>query len=461
MWVYIKKENLDKYISQYPELEENINAITLMSAKDSLFLPRLFMNNFPSQFLVNHPGKKAVIPNSVNFKFTKELRPSQKPAVAQILKKFKTNGFVNGICKAYPGFGKTVITTYIAAQMGLRTCIIVDNSELMRQWIESFITFTDLTVDDIGIIQQKLFVIDKPVTIAMTQSLLSKLKNNFNKTFKTIDDAGIGLLFYDEVHCTSSSEKFAKVSILFRTRNVIGLSATPFQSGLSEILMHNTIGDIIYETKDYDLTPKYYFVYYDSELAEQPSGWKRKKDGKDINIYTRLGRIQDYVRRKSYYNSVITKSQRYLNIIRNYTSNLVKNDYKVMIMCMTKKQVTEISDSLTQFGVVNRRFYGDERDIDKINDKVIVVTYSFCGKGFDFQSLSALIFACPLSGKKSVIQVLGRILRFAENKKQPIVIDLIDEAFPLMFMPEVRRKKGIVTNEFDNCKIIEYRELNL
>ena len=411
MWVYLEKRNLDAYLRQYPELGDIIEQITLMDVKDCIFLPRLFLKNYPSQYLIPYAGKKNVNPTPVDFNFKFDLREHQKPAAALFLKIFKTHGCINGIGNMYPGFGKTVLSVFLSAQLKLRTCIIVDNTELMKQWINAFLKFTDLTIDDIGIIQQKHFVVDKPVTIAMTQSLLSKLKTDFNKNFKIIDDAGFGLVFYDEVHCTSSSEQFSKVSVLFRTKNIIGLSATPFQTGLAEILMKNTIGEIIYETNDYDLVPEYYFVYYDSELAEQPSGWKRKTDGKDISVYTRLSRIQDYVKKKAYYNSVVLKSNRYLRIIRTYTKNLLKNDHRVMIMCMTKKQVTAISEELENFGITNRRFYGEEREIDKIDDKVLVVTYSFCNKGFDFPALSALIYACPLSGKKSVIQTLGRILR--------------------------------------------------
>jgi hypothetical protein len=41
------------------------------------------------------------------------------------------------------------------------------------------------------------------------------------------------------------------------------------------------------------------------------------------------------------------------------------------------------------------------------------------------------------------------------GKQTPIVIDLIDFTFPMMFMPEVKRKKNIIANEFKHCTIHE------
>lgn len=73
-------------------------------------------------------------------------------------------------------------------------------------------------------------------------------------------------------------------------------------------------------------------------------------------------------------------------------------------------------------------------------------------------SLSALILACPLAGKKSLIQVIGRILRSKEGKKNPIVIDLIDMGFPQFFLPEVKKKIKILSSEFTGCQLYDHKE---
>jgi len=65
-----------------------------------------------------------------------------------------------------------------------------------------------------------------------------------------------------------------------------------------------------------------------------------------------------------------------------------------------------------------------------------------------------LILACPLAGRKSLIQVIGRILRKDEEKVSPVVIDLADLSVPNFTVPEIRMKKRVVSDEFD-CKIVE------
>lgn len=456
MWTFIKKNNINEFLEQYPSLKDYIHNLTLYETSDAIFVPRLFANNYQSDCLEIFSGKKQ-ISQPVDIIFTGKLRDKQKVAVKQLLSFYEKNQALFGIGKMFPAFGKTVVAVYIASILKMKVCIILDNKELLNQWTDSFTKFSNIKEEDIGFIRQNKFEIEKPVVIAMTQSLLSKIKRNFKETFHEIDNARFGFIVYDEVHSTSSSENFAKVSILFRTRNILGLSATPFQTGLAEILMRNTIGETIYETKDYDLKPKYYFVYYDSQIADLASGWKKQKTKEDITIKERIGRVTDFIKKKTLYNKFLTSSLSYLSIIASYTKKLLEKDYRIIIMCMTVEQIKSISERLTENNIEHRRFYGSETEIDKENDKVLVVTYSYCSKGFDMVSLSALIIACPLSGKKSIIQIIGRILRKSETKNKPLVIDLIDTGFPGIFIDEVKRKKKIIPEEFD-CEIYDYKE---
>jgi superfamily II DNA or RNA helicase len=440
MWVYLNKEHIDEYLNKYTDLAEGFNSYILVETKDAVFLPRLFYKNYPDNNLKIHYGQKQVTPEEVQFKFTGKLRPDQVPIVNTIIDEFKRTGKVNGIIKARPGIGKTVMSVYIASKLGLKPCVVVDNDNLMKQWIRAFLDFTDLEIGDIGIGRQKSFGIDKKVCIFMVQTLLGRIKKDTTQAFATVDSGRFGVVFYDEVHNTSASEKYSKSSVLFRTLNILGLSATPFHCGPAEILMKNTIGEILYETNVYDLKPKFKLIYYNSGLSK----------------YTyMIGKVGDYLRKKAMYNSIVQKSQVYLDLITDTTKKLLEEKHKTMILCFTEKQVQAISEALTKAGIENLRFYGKEREIQYTED-VIVATYSFCGKGFDYKDLSALILACPLAGKKSLIQSCGRIVRLAENKMTPIVISLVDLCFPTMFVPDIQKQKKIIKEEF-NCDIEEIK----
>lgn len=440
MWTYIKKDKVDLYLKQYPQLSEDFDNTVLLDTADAFFLPRLFAKNYPSEHLTIFTGKQeSYVPSTIeNIKFTGSLREKQLPLVNTFLKIYKENGYVNGIAKSHPGSGKTVMSVYLATQLKVKTLIIVDNQNLMKQWVKAIIDFTNLTVDDIGIIQQKHFGIEKPIIIAMGQTLQSLLKKGIQEAFKLVDK-GVGLVIYDEVHTTSAAPVFSKISLLFRTRNIIGLSATPFHTGLQEVLMNNTIGDVIYETKNYDMKPEYRLLFYKSAL-----------DNKKIYV---ISKMTDYLHRKAMYNKLIIGSENYKNLILDQTRKRRAEGHRIIIVCFTKIQVTTISEMLTNNGLTNTRFYGEEREID-FTENILVVTYSFCGKGFDFPALSCLILACPLAGKKSMIQVIGRILRSSIDKLKPLVLDLADMTVPMFTIPEVRMKKKIITEEFV-CDIVE------
>lgn len=441
MWTFIDKENYDDYINYY-NLNEFYNELKLLETDNVIYLPRYFYKNYQNKNIKLYDGKESIESEKTKIKFTGKLRKNQEPVLNYLLKQYNINSQLNGILNIYPGAGKTIMSIYLASILGYKTCVIVDNTEILQQWVKAFYNFTDLTEKRIGIIQKNVFNVDRPVCIAMVQTLMSKIKSNPSKMFEIIDSGKFGLVIYDEVHSTSSSTQFAKSSLLFRTKNILGLSATPFHSGFHEILMKNTIGDIIYELKEYELKPIYKLIYYDSGI--NAAEYNRK-----------MYYFKDHVRKKAFYNSIIIQSEKYFKIIVENTKVLLKQGHTIIILAFTKNQVKMISEHLDKEGIKNRMYYGDDkRELDKENEKVIVVTYSFCGKGFDFEKLSALIFGCSLAGQKSLIQTIGRILRECKNKLQPIVIDLIDMAFASLFIPEVKMKKNVVTNEFD-CEIEE------
>lgn len=446
MWCYINNDNEDKFLTQYPQLEQYWHNLVLLRTKNAAFLPRLFYKNYPSEFLIEYHGKTNANFQEINFEFLSTLRSAQKKAAKSVLDIYDQYGFVNGIVKLPPGTGKTVLTIYLASQLGLKTCIVLNNDSLFKQWIKEIVKFSGCTEDDIGIIKQKLFVTEnKKFTVAMSATLTSKLKRDLNKAFHEVNNSEFGLVVYDEVHNTSASEVYSKASLLFRTQNILGLSATPFHYAESEILMKNTIGPIIHESNEYEMTPEYNMIHFDSGLKKHQ--------------YV-MNKFNDYIKKKSYYNKVITSSPTYIEIIKKIVQKLYSLDRKIMIICMTKKQVKLISEHLNTLGIEHRRYYGEEKEINKETDNVLVATYAFSGTGFDMKRLDALVLAASLSGKKSLIQVVGRILRSNQGKQTPVVYDLIDKCFPMLSIPEYKRKKNIINSEFPNCKIKEYHYAN-
>lgn len=443
MWSVIPKQDYDNFYNIYSSKLSNLNNEFILSENQhNYFLPRYFYSNFPFSSL------KLITDNQYNSKiidieFTASLRNEQNNLIDKVKLILKNNGKINGIIKARPGFGKTVCSAYITCLLKLKTLIILDNSKLAEQWKDSFIQFTNIGEDNIGIIKGSEFDA-KPITITMVQTLVSKTKLGNSDFYKKLRNEGFGLVIFDETHKTSSAPKFALSSLLLNSENIIGLSATPFGDELHRLFMSNIIGGLIYESENYDLKPKINFVYYNSELSQR--------------FFNKIAYSNDYIKQVSTYNSIVHNSKVYLELIGKISKNIVNTDRKGIVIVQTIKQLETIIEYLKSIGIRGTPLMSEKQDIDKKVDNLIVATYKMASHGFDFAELSCLVLASPLKGRVSLIQTIGRILRLTENKKDPLVFDLIDIGFGNIFSKNVSIKKTILEKEFGKCdmNVINY-----
>lgn len=443
MFSLIKSADLNKLYNDYPYLMEFEDKAFLFNKKDHYILPRYFKENHPkANDYVTLWEDAEFIPESIDIEFIGELRNEQKPITNYLLDVYSNNNFINGILKAKPGFGKTVCASYLTATLKKKTLIILDNSKLVQQWKDAYLSFTTLTEDDIGFIIGKEFN-PKPVTITMVQTLTSKVKSGVGEFYTKMKSAGFDLVFFDETHKTSAGPKFALSSLFLNTKNIIGLSATPYGDELHSFFMKNIIGDILYEFTEYDNTPDVYFVNYKSGLGKQ--------------YFWRIAKASDYIRRIAAYNSIIHNSSVYLDVILKLTTKLVASNRKTIIIVFTIEQLQKTVKHLRENGIDPRPLYSKEQFVDKDKDNVIVATYKLASHGFDYSELSCLILATPLKGKTSLIQTIGRILRKHEGKKNPLVFDLIDHDFGTIFSETIHAKKAIISKEF---KVQDYHSID-
>lgn len=438
MWTILNNQNEDIYFSKYPELDEHRESFILYKSEKSIMLPRFFYKNYPSDKL------KFIdldyTPERIDFKCNIIPRKMQEEVVNIVQDIYNKNGYISGIIKARPGSGKTILSIYIASILSLKTLIIVDSQSLQKQWIKEILSVTDLIPEDIGIIRQKYFPEGhEKVVVATVQTLLSQFKKDPKDIYTRLKNLGFGVVFLDECHKSSSSEQYTKISTILPMNNIIGLSATPWPRNEQDILMKNVIGPILYDSKDYDYVPEVNFIYYKSHLDK---------------YRFMLGKVKDFIQRKALYNKIVCRSNYFLRLFPKFIKEDLENKHKIIVICQTENQIKRISDELNENNIPHRKYYGKERIYDK-DDNVLLVTYSFAGTGFDFKELSSLIYACPLSGKISLIQTAGRILRTCDNKQQPKIRYLIDMTFPSQSLTELKYAKNVFTNEFNGVKFNE------
>lgn len=428
MWSIIDTTKLDSYLT-----DDNQDFLLYQSVKKSVF-PRYFYRNFPNENLKLLEDKR-FIPQTVDFQFVGKLNSEQEELKRRIEDLYQNFGYINGIIKARPGYGKTVCSAYISSTLKKKTLIVLDNSKLLMQWEEAFLRFTTLKKEDIGLIKGTIFN-PKTVTITMVQTLVSKVKNDFNDFYKKFIAEGFDLIIFDEVHKTSSAPKYAKSSLFFNTKNIIGLSATPFGDLKHLTFMNNIIGPVIFEAKDYDFVPEFHFVKYSSGLGPKYS--------------KRLFRLKDYIKKTATYNSFVVESKKYLDVIHQLTKK--ESGKKIIIIVFTLKQVDLIHNYLLENGVKAVQLHSKCTQIDKQKDDVVVATYKMASHGFDYPELSCLILGSPIRGKISLIQTIGRILRRYNDKSRAVVYDLYDTDFKDIFLESKNAKINIVSDEF-NAKV--------
>lgn len=445
MWSAIRKDQYLKFLNDYPQLAEFGTQIILGSNGMFHFLPKFIYETFPHPGLVKLQDPEFNYITYPNLKFTGELRPDQFGMVAPFEQMFRLSGRLHGCLKARPGAGKTVMGTYFGCLSKYATLIIINNTVLHSQWVNAIKTFTNCPEENIGLIQGNTFKTENcPFVIGMVQTFLSRIKNDMetgsNEFYNKVRNCGFNLVLYDECHHTTSGIKYSTSTLALNTNNLVGLSATPFVTGLHEILMNNTVGNVISDTSNYELKPKVVLLKFNSGLTE--------KYGKAML------RMPDMLKQRAKYNSFITTSPQYIELICKLNQHILKDGHRLLNIFFTKKQVGIISKSLSDLNIPNIQFFSEQRALDKSLDKNLVATYHFAGEGFDYAQLSALLLAVPLSGRKSLTQVIGRILREHDNKRPPLVIILIDMAFSFVFGKDIPRIRNIIQTEF-SCDVEE------
>lgn len=154
-----------------------------------------------------------------------ELYDYQEQVETHILPQLQNKPFYSGILHAVCGAGKTGMTCYLMAQLGVRTVIFVNTDHLLNQWVGELKAWLGLDeVDDIGYISGKHKPPNKvyPVMICMLQSIRkgSSAENLVKEYIQHYD-----LLVSDECHHMAADTYYETVSY-FKGRHRLALSAT-------------------------------------------------------------------------------------------------------------------------------------------------------------------------------------------------------------------------------------------
>lgn len=308
-----------------------------------------------------------------------------------------------GIIKMPTGSGKTFLATEIIKVYSAKTLWICDRKELL---IQTKNALEEVLGEKIGIISDGTADLSKQITIATIQSLKSKLE--YLRPFLY----NINFAIVDEYHKAAAESYQIVFQQIPNTKFRLGITATTERDDGKTPILQSILGDIIYSVNVQDLINQGYLM-------------------KPSIIFLKIPRIgfnpkQTYT--EDYKENIVFSMYR-----GNTIQKIVNDNYIKKIIILTKS--VEHGKMLKKAIPLSRHIHGRsgkdirKKDMEEFrNNKyhVLIMTQSIGKEGLDIPDLDIIINAAANKGQTASIQVLGRVLRIAKNKKSAIYYDFVD-----------------------------------
>jgi len=316
--------------------------------------------------------------------FKGSLRSEQKIVRNEAIEILNKKGSV--VLSTHVGFGKSILATYFAYKIQLKTLIVVNRLTLIDQWVQVFKDF---------IVNPKIQVIKSREIVDWSYDFFIINAINIPKIGYTPE---IGLVIVDEVHLIMS--KVLSQGMQYLTpRYIIGLSATPYRPDGLDKLIDLYFGE---ERVDRQLNRKHYFYKIKTDFTPVINKQKNNKiDWNDI--------LQQQAEN-------VSRNEMIIDIL------LKNNDYNFLVLCKRVEQIKYLEKRLLENQVDTQALYGDRQPIKDRESKVLIGTIQKVGTGFDAPYLNALLLAADV--EEYFIQYLGRVFR--KRYIVPVIFDLVD-----------------------------------
>ena len=319
-----------------------------------------------------------------DFKF--DLRPSQEDAYNEVDD--------NCIINAWVSWGKTFTGLAIAGKLGQKTLIIVHTVPLRNQWAAEVEKVYGITP---GIIGSGKFDLSSPVVIGNTQSLYRRIQD-IRREFGTV--------ILDEMHHVSSPT-FSKVVDTNYARYKIGLSGTIERKDGKHVVFRDYFGQkVIKPPKENYMTPSIWV--HRSEI--------RFMDGSNIPWANKVTQLA--------YN------EEYIHTIALLAAAFATKGHKVLVVSDRVHFLQACAELAGDKAIcVTGEVPHEQREtlMSKITDgkaNILFGTQAIFSEGISLDDLSCLILGTPVNNEPLLTQLIGRVIRQKEGKRNPIVVDI-------------------------------------
>lgn len=354
----------------------------------------------------------------VDFEFSGRLHSFQEAAIDKMLSENE------GVLCAPTGSGKTVMGIFMIARRKQPTLIVMHTKELLHQWKSRIRQFLNVPDRRIGKIGDGNLDENKPITVALVQTL--------HKYSEIIDQ--YSHLIIDECHRVPS-KTFTDIAGKFKGKFITGLSATPFRrDGLSKAIEWYA-GPILHTIPPKDLIKTGHITNIQSVIRKTNFISSLKDPAAE---YSRL--LQELSQNKERNKMIINDI---VSAVAAGETCLVLSDRKMHCREL-KKLVLKESDIPTAILTGDVPSAPRKQIVERINNgkiKVLIATGQLIGEGFDCRNLSALFLTLPIKFSGRIIQYLGRVLRPTRSKDKALIYDYFDPNIRCLYPGMKNRKK--------------------
>jgi superfamily II DNA or RNA helicase len=392
-------------------------------SEDSKTIPRGFLREL-RKMLIEAQIPYRIRRNNISYPISIESlisfdgKPHQTIAISKVLKRKA------GVLEAPTGSGKTVMAIETICQRKERTLIVVHTKELLYQWRDRLLQFTNLREDEIGLLGDGKKKSGK-VTVGIINTLRSLTKKSpkyFNKSF--------GYVIVDECHRIPSNT-FSKFIVDLDTKYMLGLSATPYRRDGLDLVIKFFMGDVIHkiQTKKLqkdghilkaklEIIKTFFSPYIDSKIDGITSMSYQAMlnelvtdEGRNQIIFKK---VREQCKKDAGVVLIISDRVGHCKTLYNKLSKM--SDYKVVMVtgASTKKEREKALEAL-----------------NKGEAKILIATGQLIGEGFDLKHLSSVFLTFPIKYDGRLTQYIGRVLRIADGKEGATIYDFNDPCWLL------------------------------
>ena len=300
----------------------------------------------------------------------------------------------SAIINAWVSWGKTFTGLAIAAKLGQKTLVITHTVPLRNQWAKEVQKVFGI---EAGIIGSGRFELDAPIVIGNTQSLyrnIEKIKREF------------GTIILDEMHHVSSPT-FSKILDTNYCKYKIGLSGTIERKDGKHVVFRDYFGPKLFQPpKENYMVPTIEILSSDIRFMDGASiPWANRINHLSNNSDYRhtIAMLAAAYAAKGHKVLVVSDRVAFLKICAELTGDKA--------VCVTGEVSHEDREKL-----VDEILYGDKN--------VLYGTQAIFSEGISVNTLSCLILGTPINNEPLLTQLIGRVIRKQEGKRDPVIIDI-------------------------------------